>query len=468
MRKILSLLMVTALILALATIAYASDYEGLADDLAAIGMFTGTDEGYDLDREPTRAEVAVMLVRMLGAATQAKDGYANGSLTHPFSDVPQWAAPDIAYLYTKGLTSGVTDSEFGSGQLCSGQMYCTFMLRALGYSDAEGGDFSYAGALDFAEEKSLVISGFVSDSFTRDELVAVSHQTLRTPVKGGEQTLLEKLTAAGTVNKASAATLTKSDDIIRECSGIFAHNISDYSALDCSMKFDLTASIRQKALANIFMYKFLADLKFIYADTASKADFAFTMVDPISNEQLDMHVWIKDGWFYLQDGEERTKVQIDYEEIRETYENMKQQMDTGIADVENTAIPSYVLSKAVKTETDEGTLYEFAISPKYIRALIRQATGDTPQGSVADSVVIHSASITETILVKGTTVKKSSLIMDIDLESSQFGRVAGKLDFDVTINAAGDNVSINYPDFSGFVEEKTDSTKENIAEAVGE
>ena len=453
MRKILSLMIAVILVFALAVAATASDYEGLADDLAAIGMFTGTDNGYDLDREPTRAEVAVMLVRMLGAEQQAKGGYADGSLSHPFADVPEWAAPSIAYLYTKGLTSGVTGTEFGSDQLCSGQMYCTFMLRALGYSDAEGGDFTYLGALTFAQEKSLVISSLVSDSFTRDELVAVSHQTLRTSVKGSEQTLLEKLTSAGVIDKTAAAALTDRANIVKECSGILLQNIADYTALDCSAKFDFTASIRQKGFTSVFMYNLLADLKFIYADTASKADLAFTMVDPVSNEQYDYHIWVKDGWVYLQENEKRIKMQIDFEELREIFDESKQQMDTGIAEVGNTVIPSYIFSKVAKTQTDEGTLYEFVISPKFISAIFHQTYGDAPAGSTTYSVVINSANLSETILIKDEIVKKATLVIDVDVESSELDHFTGKLDYVVTVNAIGDDVAIDFPDFSDFIEE---------------
>lgn len=215
MKKILSLLMAAAMVMAFATAAGAADYSAMADDLAAIGMFTGTDVGYELDREPTRAEVAVMLVRMLGAEETAKTEFAAQTISHPFTDVADWAAPYVAYLYTNKLSNGVSGTEYGSGQLCSGQMYCTFMLRALGYSDAEGGDFTYAAALDFAEAKGIADKSFVA-AFKRDELVAVSYQTLSTAVKDGSQSLLEKLTAAGAIDKTKAAAIDNKLAILKE------------------------------------------------------------------------------------------------------------------------------------------------------------------------------------------------------------------------------------------------------------
>ena len=79
-----------------------------------------------------------MLIRLLG-----KDAEANGgSWKHPFTDVPGWANEEVGYAYEKGLTKGSSATEFGTGT-ASAQMYLTFVLRALGYSDAAGGQFTW-------------------------------------------------------------------------------------------------------------------------------------------------------------------------------------------------------------------------------------------------------------------------------------------------------------------------------------
>ena len=59
-------LLFTALLLtaALCVSASASQYDSVAQDLSAIGMFRGTGNGFDLDRAPTRSEAAIMLVRL--------------------------------------------------------------------------------------------------------------------------------------------------------------------------------------------------------------------------------------------------------------------------------------------------------------------------------------------------------------------------------------------------------------------
>ena len=115
----------------------AANFDHCADQLKDLGLFQGTEQGYELDRAPTRAEAATMLVRLLGKEDEAKAlDYAA-----PFTDLAGWEKPYVQYLYENGLTTGVTETTFKPDQGCSAQMYTTFLLRALGYSDAANGDF---------------------------------------------------------------------------------------------------------------------------------------------------------------------------------------------------------------------------------------------------------------------------------------------------------------------------------------
>ena len=60
---------------AMAVPAAASDYDAVAEDLSAIGVFRGTSDGFELDRAPTRSEAAIMLVRLYGAEEEAQAAY---------------------------------------------------------------------------------------------------------------------------------------------------------------------------------------------------------------------------------------------------------------------------------------------------------------------------------------------------------------------------------------------------------
>ena len=125
--------------------AFAAEDTACAERLDALGLFRGTEAGYELDRAPTRAEAGVMLVRLLGAEEEAQ------ALTYtaPFTDLMGWEQPYVQYLYENGLTTGVSETDFAPNEPCSAQMYAAFLLRALGYSEAAG-DFSYAAAVDAA------------------------------------------------------------------------------------------------------------------------------------------------------------------------------------------------------------------------------------------------------------------------------------------------------------------------------
>ena len=76
----------TALLLtaALCISASASSFDRAAEELSAIGIFKGTASGFQLDQVPTRAQAAIMLVRLYGAEEEAKAAYDAGELTHPF------------------------------------------------------------------------------------------------------------------------------------------------------------------------------------------------------------------------------------------------------------------------------------------------------------------------------------------------------------------------------------------------
>ena len=178
-----------------------------ADDLKFLGLFLGTDLGYELDRAPTRAEAAALLVRLLGKEAEAKE---NNS-AHPFTDVPEWANVYIGYLYENGLANGISADKFGSGELCTMQMFCTFVLRALGYSDSgSGADFTYAEAVEYAVELGLAddeITAIAGELFNRDCCVAIMHKALFSKIKGLDATLITKLTGDGAIEEEKVVEL---------------------------------------------------------------------------------------------------------------------------------------------------------------------------------------------------------------------------------------------------------------------
>ena len=105
--------------------------ERQAQMLRELGLFRGTESGFELERAMTRAEAAVMLVRYLGAEKKVLDG----SWKHPFSDVPAWADKYVGWLYQSGLTKGVFKTRYGASEPVTCEQYCIFLSRALAGDD---------------------------------------------------------------------------------------------------------------------------------------------------------------------------------------------------------------------------------------------------------------------------------------------------------------------------------------------
>ena len=179
--------------------AFAANYTNCADSLHEMGLFQGTQNGYDLDRTPTRAEASVMLVRLLGKEAEAKAL----AYTAPFTDLKGWEKPYVQYLYSNGLANGTNRTTFNPTGKCTAQMYAVFLLRALGYSDTA--DFSYANAIETAREQGIYDTGIINvQNFLRDDAAAASYTALSVSPKNSKGTLLDQLVGENAITEADA------------------------------------------------------------------------------------------------------------------------------------------------------------------------------------------------------------------------------------------------------------------------
>ena len=69
---------------------------------------------FDLDRDLTRLEGAVMAVRLMGV----EQDIVSHRYTHPYNDVPEWAGAYVGYLYGCGLTEQVCMFIYGFQDTC--------------------------------------------------------------------------------------------------------------------------------------------------------------------------------------------------------------------------------------------------------------------------------------------------------------------------------------------------------------
>ena len=172
---------------------------GAADALYALGLVGGYGKNADgsvnfaLGDKLTRAQAFVLVVRFVGAE---KDATTNMQ-SHPFTDVPAWAAPYIGYVYANGITKGVSETRFDPDTEVSEAAFLTIMLRVLGYNDGAG-DFKWDDPYTLAQ--SVGIADAKADTFNRGSAFVICYRALTATVKSGNS-IAEQLIAKGVFTK---------------------------------------------------------------------------------------------------------------------------------------------------------------------------------------------------------------------------------------------------------------------------
>ena len=184
LKRTLSMIMVLAIIgtIAVGGFAGASNewltLEEKADRLAELGLFNGTNNGYDLDETTTRAQAVTMVLRFVGAMTMEYN-----SASAVFSDVApdHWADGNIGKAVKLGITTGTTETTFDPERTVNVREFITFFLRTIGYTGV---------TLDNCEEMALdcgvIIPEFELDgTFNRGGMVQICWQALEATCADG-------------------------------------------------------------------------------------------------------------------------------------------------------------------------------------------------------------------------------------------------------------------------------------------
>ncbi len=219
MKRVFSLLLALALCLSCLPAVLAAPARDLTAEtklstqLQTLGLFIGVGQNKDgstdfaLDRPLTRTEGIVMLMRALGYETASKGTPKN----HPFRDVPQWADGYVSYAYTKGLTKGVSATQFGSSDLISAKMYLTFMLRALQYPEGEDGAFTWNKPEALASYCGILPRQVDTKHFLRADAVTVTAAALYAKRYQQDQTLQAYLSQQGAFTQEAFAAAFPTD-----------------------------------------------------------------------------------------------------------------------------------------------------------------------------------------------------------------------------------------------------------------
>ena len=197
MKKLICVILCIAALLALfvpAGAAHVSAEEAIAA-LETLGLVKGTGSGFEPERSATRAEAAVMLLRLLGQEQAA----AAAGEPCPFTDAG-WAAPYLGYAARAGLVRGRSGTFFDASAPVSIRDYLTMVLRALGYSETAG-DFTWDQSIAFADSIGLTHGEYTAASeCIREDMALISYTALTLRLKDGKETLIRKLYLDGAVS----------------------------------------------------------------------------------------------------------------------------------------------------------------------------------------------------------------------------------------------------------------------------
>lgn len=463
-RFLTSLVTVLLLTMALTVAASASDFDAAAKDLSAIGVFRGTEAGFELDRAPTRSEAAIMLVRLYGAEEQAAADYEAGTISHPFTDVSDFTAPYVAWLYTNGLTNGTSATTFGSAAPCSAQQYTVFLLRALGYED--GKDFDYAQAPEFAVTKGLFDTSMFGGTFLRDDLAAVTYQALAADLKDGSAYLLKSLVESGAVDARAAQPITQKIETYRALLSASSNAMNggldtDFD-MDMQMDLALSGTDSGEPLDEQMQLGMTASGR-VQMILAEEPQMAINMETTILGETMNMGEWMKDGWIYVQTemNGETSKVKYQAEGMDAFMALYQELLDQSVSQMNGAMLP---MIDSITAKTSGGnTVYTLKLNNS-ISGMVQDLVGmlgDALPEEVGLDMALELKDCTYTYTVSsGGRLKDCTAVVDaaltMNLDGGEEGTMAVnlgiKMDMSMDINAMGKNVRITYPDFSGFVD----------------
>jgi len=441
MKRIYKLLL-SVLVLAglFATAAFASNYDGAAQELKDLGLFRGTDAGFELDRAPTRTEAAVMLVRMLGRESEAETQYAEGTVSHPFTDVPEWAAPYIAWLYENKLTTGISDTVFGSAGQCTAKMYCTFVLRSLGYSDTADGDFTFDEAVAFAEQFGICDSKIGDGTFLRDQAVAISYQALASSLKDSDTSLLEKLVSDGAVSETAASAF------IEKVLAYHAYRTA-YDKYNSSLAVSVTSSkvLKMQNTETYADYNYSGSYAYKVKVAGNDLQLSWSGSENYGSGITNSYAWIKDGYYYYNNSVEKTKTYLT--------ESLLNQLFSGDTSVIMPAL--YTLKSAAMTLTAEGTKYVFVFADDF--DFFGYVNENLDLGFDGSNLIDISVSNCTLTVLTDSAGKINSFKNEYscNFKYNNEGHTAPiSLDYSdyQRVEATGDAVVLYFPDFSDYQE----------------
>lgn len=425
--------------------ASAADFTNCADALNQMGLFKGTETGYELDRTPTRGEAATMLVRLLGKETEAIEK----NYQTPFTDVPDWAKPYVGWLYENKLTNGTSDTTYGTSSACTAQMYSTFLLRTLGYSDtAANPDFTYNNAVDFAEQKGVVdMANCNEDNFLRDHVVAMSYTTLATEPKDAQyDNLLDKLVADGAIDSVKAKPYQDKFDLYDEYAQLTEEN-SSMTDMEANVKISMDAKLNGASViamgidSNIKTNMNLEQLDkseiSVTGNTTMTMDSSLTGESSDTTIQTEMSAYYADGMYYISSAGQKMKMAMSFDEMLSSLDMNALTKREPISSIDT-------LSK------DANGTYNVSYSTNYLNTTVNNVLAQ--MGMTADDIKMSIDKVNMTITPQNGEIKSMTADMTYTMQLEGQSMTLD-MNLDYNILNTGSSVVITAPtDLDSYVD----------------
>ncbi|PSL40807.1 S-layer family protein [Salsuginibacillus halophilus] len=291
------------------------------------GVIQGREDGtFDPEAEITRGETAAMLVRALDLDT-------NVNPDHNFTDIDNYYEDYIEALYAADITTGVSETEFGTTRDVLRQDFATFLHRA-GTWDSLDADFAdvnvqYAGdgvvevtgsVVDTVEDDAVDVAlDLDEDDFDVDNFDTASLST--TADLDADDSFDATLEVVDT--EGAAADLTEGDFAVELTYGYLTQAFDEVEVVDEDINFqDIGGAEENIGVPGAYNFT-------LSADAAADAGFATG-----EGETLTLYV----------DGQERT-LEFDAEE--------NEFFDTGAQGIDTDAIAEAVVAQYEEEEDED-------------------------------------------------------------------------------------------------------------------
>ena len=320
-------------------------------------------------------------------------------------------------------------------------MYTTFLLRALGYSDAAEGDFTYDAAVDFGESIGLVDYANCNESaFLRDHVAAMSLTALNTDVKGETETkLLEKLVADGAVDEAKAESLlTFFDNYDAYVEAAAA--MGDATQMDVSADVSASVALGDQQVMSLSMpMEIKADMDMENLDQSKMSitgTAEVTIDESLVEEGTDTSVampieyYYTDGVYYMNMGDQKVKMEMSLEDAMSQFGDL--------TDLQNSE-PICLIESISKS----GSTMTVTYSAAGMSGLVDSVLSSMDMDAAAEGVTVDIGEVTSSAAVSGGKISGMDMTAKVTM-TIEGQTMTMDMNMKYDINSV-ENVTIAFP-----------------------